>query len=213
MRVRASVLIAATVVATMFPRGALAVDAAAGNERLGLRAGYIGASDGLRDFYGNGWDLTLFFTEKVYSRLLLDIRLGAIYMGDAVDPNLDDLLTLRPDVVSTMRFIYFSAGPMVGFDLGGSYSGYASAGIGIYSVSMLFDYGLPGFDYSDQHVGFNAGAGISARIAMNWSLELNGTIHYVKTGEGATDLYWLFTDAADPPLLIGIALGVSWDLR
>ncbi len=213
MRVRASVLIAATVVATMFPRGALAVDAAAGNERLGVRAGYIGTSDGLRDFYGDGWDLTLFFNEKVYSRLLLDVRLGAVYLGDALKPDLDDQITLQPGIVSSMRFLYFSAGPMVGFGLGSSYSGYVSAGIGVYSVSMLFDSGVAAFDYSDQHLGYNAGAGVSMRVSTNWCLELNGTIHYVSTDEGPNDLFWLFTDGGDSPVILGIAFGVTVDLR
>jgi opacity protein-like surface antigen len=213
MRVRSSVLIAATMVATLCPRSALAVDAAAGNERLGVRAGYAGTSDGLRDFYGDGWDLTLFFTEKVYSRLLLDVRLGAIYLGEALKSDLDDQLTLQRDIVSSMRFLYFSAGPMVGFGLGSSYSGYASAGIGVYSVSMQFDSGLAAFDYSDQHIGYNAGAGLSMRVHTNWCVELNGTIHYVSTDANPNDLFWLFTDGGDAPVILGIALGVVVDLR
>ena len=213
MRLCASVLIAAAVVTTMFPRSAIAVDAAAGNERLGVRAGYVGTSDGLRDFYGDGWDLTLFFTEKVYSRLLLDVRLGAVYLGDALKTDLDDQLTLQPGIVSSMRFLYVSAGPMVGFGLGNSYSGYVSAGVGIYSVSMLFGSGIAAFDYSDQHLGYSAGAGLSTRIATNWCLEMNGTLHYVSTDAGPNDLFWLFTDGGDAPVLLGIAFGVTVDLR
>ena len=76
---------AAALIALLLPQPAAAVDEAAGQERLGVRAGYAETSDGLYASYGSGWDLTLFFTEKLYSTILLDIRLGAIYLGEARD--------------------------------------------------------------------------------------------------------------------------------
>jgi hypothetical protein len=213
MPVTHRVLLAAALVMVLLPRAAGAVDEAAGQERLGFRAGYVGTTDGLNDFYGDGWDLTLFFTEKLYSKILLDVRLGAIYLGDALEPDLDDQITLSPGIVSQLRFLYFSAGPLAGFKLGQSYSGYASLGIGIYSVSMEFDSGVSAFDYSDQHIGYNGGLGLARRIASNWSIELNGTVHYFGVDENATDLYWVFTGGADAPLLVGVALGLTVDLR
>lgn len=206
-------LLAIALIVLLLPRPAAAVDDTAGQERLGVRAGYAETFDGLYASYGNGWDLTLFFTEKLHSTILLDIRLGAIYLGDARDPDRDDQITFSPGIVSEMRFLYFSAGPLVGFKMGSSYSAYISAGVGIYSVSMVFDSGISAFDYSDQHIGFNGGLGLSRRIAENWSVELNGTIHYFGVDERGNDLYYVFTDGADAPLVAGVALGVAVDLR
>jgi hypothetical protein len=44
-------------------------------------------------------------------------------------------------------------------------------------------------------------------------VELNGTLHYFDIDPEASDLYWLFTGGADDPLLVGVALGVTLDLR
>jgi hypothetical protein len=210
---RCCAFLAAACALVVFPRAAAAVDEAAGQERLGVRIGYVEAFDGLHASYGNGWDLTLFFHEKLYRKILLDIRLGAIYMGDALDPDLDDAITFSPGIVSQMRFLYFSAGPMAGFKIGSANSAYASLGVGVYSVSMTFSSGVSAFDYSDQHIGFNGGLGLSRRLSTNWSFELNGAVHYFGVDSNASDLYWVFTNGADSPLLVGIAAGLTVDLR
>ncbi len=206
-------LLAVTLLAPLFARPAAAIDDAAGQERLGVRVGYIETSDGLHGTFGDGWDLTLFFTEQVYSKILLDIRIGAIYLGDALNPDLDDRVTNTPGIVSEMRVLSFSVGPMAGLSVGASYSAWISAGIGVYSVSMVFDSGLSVFDYSDQHVGFNGGVGLSRRISMNWSLEVSASLHYFSVDREPSDLYYVFTDGADSPLLAGLLLGATLDLR
>jgi opacity protein-like surface antigen len=195
------------------PRPVAAVDETAGEERLGVRVGGIAAFDGLDDLYGGGWDMTLFFTEEVHPRILLDLRLGAIYMGDLGDEELDDRLTGTDGVQAAMRLLYFSVGPLASFSLGSAFRGYGSLGVGIYSVSMQFESSITAFDFSDQHFGFNGGLGLSRRVATNWCVEANGTAHYVLTQQDANDLYHAFTDGADPPLLVGIAIGLTLDLR
>lgn len=211
MRRGSCALFVAAVVIVLLVAPARAIDEAAGQERLGVRAGYIETFDGLHASHGTGWDLTLFFSEQVYSRIVLDIRLGAIYLGDALNPDLDDRLTRIPGILSEMRVLYFSVGPMAGMRIGASNSAYVSAGIGVYSVSIVFDSGFSAFDTSDQHVGFNGGIGVSRRIAMNWSIEANATIHYFSVGN--RDLYYLFTDGADSPVFAGVAIGATVDLR
>lgn len=213
MSLRKRLLLATAFTTIALPRVAAAVDEAAGQERVGVRAGYVETYDGLHAAYGTGWDMALFFNEKLYQKILLDIRLGAVYLGDALNPDLDDALTLSPGIVSEMRFLYFSAGPLMGFSLGGSGSLYASLGVGIYSVSMTFDSGVSAFDYSDQHIGFNGGLGYSRRVSTNWSFEVNSTVHYFGVDENINDLYWLFTDGADAPLLVSVAVGLAVDLR
>jgi len=213
MSPRAILFAAVAVLVLAAPRGSRAVDETAGQERLGVRVGGVSAFDGLDDKYGGGWDLTLFFTEKVASRLLLDIRLGAIYLGDLKDLELDDEITGTPGIQSAMRMLYFSVGPLLGVSLGSAYSAYASAGVGVYSVSMEFDSGVTAFDFSDQHVGFSGGIGLSRRLSTNWSLEANTTVHYCTIQKESSDLYYAFTDGADAPLLLGAALGLTVDLR
>jgi hypothetical protein len=138
-------LFATLLLLAVFTGPARAVDDAAGQERLGARVGYIQTYDGLNENFGDGWDLTLYFTEKLYKKVLLDIRLGAIYLGDSMKPEIADSLLLTRDTVTEMRFFYFSAGPMAGFNVGDSWAGYASLGIGVYSVSLGFN--------SSRHVG------------------------------------------------------------
>jgi len=80
-------------------------------------------------------------------------------------------------------------------------------------VSVSFSSAITAFDYSDQHVGFNGGLGVTRRITGNVSAELNGSVHYVNVDENLTDLYWAFTNGGDAPLMLGLALGVVVDLH
>lgn len=210
---RRRLLLLTAVFVLLVPRAGFAVDEASARERLGVRFGGLLSFDGLDEKYGSGWDMTLFFTEEIGSRLLLDIRLGALYMGKLKDAQLDDEITRQVGTESTMRIFYFSAGPMLGFSLGPSYSGYASLGAGVYSVSMDFESVLTTFDASDQYLGFSAGGGLSRRIATSWCIEGNCTVHYVLTRSESNDLYYAFTGGADEPLIVSIALGVAVDLR
>jgi hypothetical protein len=211
MRRRLLMIAAAAIL--LVPRPGFAVDEAAASERLGVRFGGLRAFDGLDEKYGSGWEMTLFFTEELGSRLLLDIRLGALYMGQLKDAELDDEITRQEGTESSMRIFFFSGGPLLGFSLGSSASGYVSAAAGIYSVSMEFESVLTAFDASEQYLGFSAGGGISQRIATSWCIEANCTVHYVLTGGDPTDLYYAFTGGADEPLIVGLGIGVAVDLR
>jgi hypothetical protein len=180
--------------------------------RLGVRSGYVLTADGLHGEYGDGWDLVLYFTEHLSGPLLLDIHLGAIYLGDPLNPSPPSEIILVPGSIWNMRSFYFSAGPMLTFGLGGGFSGYTSVGLGVYSVSLQFDQNTA-YDNSQQHLGMNAGLGLSRRLTTSLSLEANGGVHYFGVKHGPSDLYWLFTHHADNPLLITIALGLTVDLH
>lgn len=207
-------LVAATVCACLlFPASSRAFDELAGKERIGVRSGGIITMDGLNEAYGNGWDLTLFFTERITRHLLLDVRLGALYLGDLKFEHLDDELLHQTGVQGSMRILYISVGPMVGRSMGGPYSMHLAAGAGIYSVSMVFTEVLTPFDLSDQKFGFNGGLGFARRIAGNWSLEADGTAHYFMIEDNMNDLYFAFTDGADAPLIFDVTLGLTIDLR
>ena len=207
-------LVAATVCACLFfPASSHAFDQLAGKERIGVRSGGLVTMDGLNDAYGNGWDLTLFFTERLTHHLLLDVRLGALYLGELKFEHLDDTLLHQAGIQGSMRILYISVGPMFGTPIGGPWSMHAALGGGVYSVSMVFTDVLTPFDLSDQKFGFNGGLGFARRIAGNWSIEMDGTAHYFMIEENINDLYWAFTDGADAPLLIEATLGLTLDLR
>jgi len=213
MNARRLTVCALACVLLVAPRPSRAVDDTAGKERIGFRAGGLATFDGLNTAYGDGWGLTLFFTQKVAHRFLLDFRLGALYPGALKLKELDDQITSTPGIEGSMRFLYLSVGPMLGFPVGGQYSGYLAAGLGIYSVSMTFKNSITPMDFSDQKVGANGGLGLARRLSTNWSLDLNAVVHYIKTGHTSTDLYYSFTNGADPPVMLDISLGVAVDLR
>lgn len=183
-------------------------------ERLGFRTGYIHTLDGLKDNFGGGGHMTLHFTERLYNPLYLDFRVAAIYLGDSKHPEIAERVTGTTGILSEMRILFFSLGPQVTFPLAEYWSGYASGGLGIYSVSILFDSGIQAFDTSDQHFGFNAGGGVLWRFTDTWNVDLNFTIHHFFTDKTRRDLYYVFTNEGDAsPWLMQFATGLSIDLR
>ena len=195
------------------PTVAGAVDALAGKERIGARVGGAFTLDQLNEAYGDGWGPTLYFTERIARPLYFDIRLGALYLGELKLTELDDELLNTPGVTGSMRLLYISVGPMLGWPLGGAYSFYGSAGAGIYSVSMEFTDLLTPFDLSDQYLGFNGGLGLFRRISGNWSIELYSSVHYFLVDEAIDDIFYAFTDGASSPLIIEGGIGLVVDLR
>jgi opacity protein-like surface antigen len=210
---RIAPLLALTCVCLALPVASHAFDETAGKERIGLRVGGVATNDGFKDAYGGGWDLTLFFTERITHHFLLDVRLGAIYMGDLQLTELDDKLLNQPGIQSAMRLLFITLGPSVGTRFAGPYSMHLSGGAGIYSVSMTLDNALTPADFSDQNFGFNGAFGISRRIATNWSIDAETAAHYVLIKKDISDVYFAFTDGADAPLILDVTLGVAVDLR
>jgi hypothetical protein len=197
-------------------RPSFAVDDVAAQERLGVRIGYVETFEQLYAYYGPGWDLTLYFNERLYTRLYLDVHVGATYLGDPLVTDLDDrLLPGYTNVETELRLYYFSVGLLYGIPLGHSaYTLTVAAAGGVYSASMAFVSDQVADDFSDQYFGGEGGIGLVWRLATSWSLEGNATVHYFATGEGIDDLLWWFTEGnAHDPLLLSLSLGVVMDLR
>lgn len=183
-------------------------------ERLGARGGAVLTSGSLNDSYGNGGNVVLFFTERLFQSLFFDVHIGAIYMGDLKNSDLDDAIFGQLGIVSEMRFLYFSVGPQYVQPVGERTTLYVAAGLGVYSVSVVLDDpGVQAFNFSDQHLGFNGGAGYMYRFTDNWSVELNLTLQHVRTSSGVDDLYYTFTEGGGPPTLVEANVGVMIDLR
>jgi len=215
MRARAVVPFITFVLSFAVVSPSRAVDDLASQERLGGRIGYIESFDGVNAYYGPGWDVTLLFNERIYSRLFLDVHVGAIYLGDILDPDLDDFITKTPNVESEMRTFYFSVGVLYGIPLGsGAYTLTTSLAAGVYSVSVAFAAEFVADDISDQYFGGNGGLGLVRRLGTSWSLEANCTVHYFNTDANYGDLLWVFTKTtAEDPVMVGVSLGLVVDLR
>lgn len=182
-------------------------------ERLGGRLGYVGTDGGLRDSYGGGYNATLHFTERAWGPLFVDIRIGAVYMGDLKRPVLAENFTFVPDIESAMRILFISAGPQYAAALAGPWIVYGSIGLGIYSVSVLFDTGVQAADVSQQRLGGNASVGALLHIAGSWNLDLNFSVHHFRTRKRTDELFYIFTDGDSNPFLFQVATGIVIDLR
>lgn len=180
-------------------------------ERLGARVSFTGTTGDLNQYFGHGYDFTLYFTERLFRTLYLDIRIGATYFGDLLIPEIGEEFTNITGIASEMRFAYLTLGPQYAADLTDTQTIYFSLGLGIFSVSMLFDTGIQAFDLSDQHFGMNAGAGLYWRITDNWNIDVNATFQSVWAEEDR--LYAIFAGGGRNPVTLLLGLGVAMNLR
>ncbi len=182
-------------------------------ERLGVRVGYVGTQRGLSKSYGGGSHTNIQFSERVYTPFYLQIRVGALNLGDLRRQQLAERFTNIAGVRSEMRVLFLSAGPQYTLLLGNRWTGYTSIEGGIYAVSLLFDSGIQAFDVSDTHFGGNVGIGAMWRVAGAWNLDLNTTVHYFRTASDRFTLFNWFSGGDDNPLLLQVSLGITLDLR
>jgi hypothetical protein len=192
-------------------------------ERLGARVALTmtSTSSDLNENFGNGYDLTLFFTERIWRGLNLDVRIGATYFGDLLPDSIArdfaktlDIIFAEDDRISSeMRLAYLTLGPQYVWRINDTQNLYGALGAGIFSVSMLFDTGVQAFDLSDQHFGASAGGGFLWRITANWNIDVNATIQGIKTDSDVYDLYYRFTSKGRNPVIYNIGVGLAMDLR
>jgi hypothetical protein len=179
-------------------------------ERLGVRIGAIVPGGKLQSSHGNGYNLTLNFTERINKPLFLDFRIGAMYMGDLLQTEINDALPTF-EYTTEMRILVFNFGLQFVQEIGKTLNAYAGLAGGIYSVSILFDSGVTAGDFSDQHLGGNGTLGTYWRITKTWNLDASFVLHYFRTGDDG--LYTLYTGGGIDAILYQIALGIAIDLR
>jgi hypothetical protein len=182
-------------------------------ERLGGRLGYVDTFGGFHEHYGAGWNANLYFTERLWKALFLDIRIGAIYMGDLLRPEVAENVLGIP-VDSEMRTLFFSVGPQIAWSMTERISPYFGAAVGVYSSSVIFATSIQSADFSDQHLGGNGSVGLLLRFTNTWNLDLNVTLHHFRTSERIGDLFYMFTgQTAEDPFMLQAAIGIAIDLR
>ncbi len=185
-------------------------------ERLGFRVGYMETTGALDEYFGDGNFMTIHFSEHVFDPLYLDVRIGAIYLGDLLKP---DVINAPDNVVSEMRILFFTAGPQYTYSVSERTTAYGSFGLGIYSVSILEDTGLQARSASNQHFGINGGIGFLWRFSATWNLDFNFSSHKVWTPEDpgcilARDcIYYAYTNRHTSPLMFQVGAGIVMDLR
>ena len=191
-------------------------------ERLGGHVGGVATTQGLNDTFGSGYNLTLNFTERMSARWFIDINIGAIYLGDLfgkdrVAAHADELNLIfnpvAPGIMSEMRILRLSIGPQFVQPVSDTFNAYGTAGVGIYTVSILNDTGVRAYDFSDQHLGFHLGGGMLWRITSTWNIDMNLTAHRFFTGTGPRDLFAIYTGGAEDPVLVQLSAGIAIDLR
>jgi len=188
-------------------------------ERLGARMGYIRAENDLSDAFGAGFDLSIHFIQRIKKPLGIDVTVGAIYLG-STDREVTitranggvDFSTLWFDKVR-MRILRFTAAPIVEFAAGERTSCYLSAGGGLYTATLLLDQTIYQYDFSNNHFGVNAGAGIMRRIFTNWFLDLNLQLHKFWTPDQSSslDVDWIyeFSDGDSDPWFWSVTAGAA----
>jgi opacity protein-like surface antigen len=177
-------------------------------ERLGLRVGYVQTTSGLDNVFGGGVNLALHFVQRIKEPFSVDVSLGAFYLGSTSRNDITvGVFGTSYDNVS-MRIINFTAAPMVDFKLSDRTNLYASAGVGLYTVSLLVDENIFQFDLTDNHLGVNFGGGVVRRISENWFLELNAQAHKFWTSTDDTDLFYRYSEGDKNPLFYDINVGV-----
>jgi len=180
-------------------------------ERLGGRLSVVGTFSDLNEHFGNGYDFTLYFTERIWRPLNIEVQIGATYLGDLLVPELGDDRTGIVGINTDMRLAFLSLGPQYNAMLSETHTFYVSLGIGIYTVRMHYDTGIQAFDESSQSFGANGSLGLYWRITDNWNIDVNASMSGIKTGDDR--LFTYFTNEGRNPVLIGIGLGLAMDLR
>jgi len=180
-------------------------------ERLGIRFGYVQTFQEFEENYGSGNNITIHFSERIARPLFLNFQIGAIQMGEALDPTIAREATNNPTITSEMRILFLNVGLQFVYVEQGPWTWYVGAGGGVYSVSILFDLGVQGVPVSDQHFGVQGNIGALLKLFGDLKLELVGSAYHIRTGGGF--LYSTFTDGGSDPWFAEMAVGLSLDLR
>ena len=182
-------------------------------ERLGGRIGYVDTYRQVHEHYAAGWNLDIYFTEKLYKALFLDIRIGTIDLGELQRPEVAEPI-FGSGATAEMRILYFSVGPEFVVPIGESLHWYAGLGFGVYSTSIPFITPLSAGDFSEQELGGNLNLGLLLRFTATWNLDLNVTVHHFRTSTDPNDLFFVFTGSgASDPVFTQAAIGIAIDLR
>lgn len=177
-------------------------------ERLGLRAGYAATPSDLDDAFGGGLDLSLHWIQRIKYPFGFNVTLGAFYLGSTArdDITLSTFNRLFDKV--SMRILRFTVSPMIEFNVSERTGLYASAGVGMYAVSLLVDEVFAEADLTNNHVGVNLGAGAIQQLSENWFVELDVQLHKFWTSSDIDDMFFRYSSGDGDPLFYQASVGV-----
>lgn len=177
-------------------------------ERLGLRAGYVGTTSGLDNVFGGGIDLALHWAQRIKYPVSADVMLGAFYLGDTSREDITISAFGQTFDKVSMRVLHITLAPMVEFGLGTRTHLYASAGGGLYTVSLLLDRAFSEADLTDSHFGVVGSGGVIGQISKNWFVDATMTFYKFWTTDERDDLFYIYSEGDSNPLFYSITAGV-----
>lgn len=183
-------------------------------ERLGLRAGYVTTPSGLDDMFGAGLNLAVHYIHRFKSPFAVDVTFGTFHLGDVKDRvRAEEILGARFDDV-TLRIITMTINPMLELKMSEKSYGFFSAGIGLYTVSLLLDANIREFEGTNSHFGINIGAGAIHQFSTNWFADLNVQAHRLWTSTGGDvflngdDIFFHFSNGDKNPWFYNVTVGL-----
>ncbi|MFQ5512248.1 MAG: outer membrane beta-barrel protein [Candidatus Krumholzibacteriia bacterium] len=178
------------------------------NERLGVRIGYLATTSDLENSFGDGVDLALHWVQKIRNPFAIDFTLGVFLLGDTGRDDITRSFIFPPPTGDiSMRVLTFTAAPVLAFPVNDRTDFYVSAGVGLYTISLLLESGLFQGETSDNHLGVNGGSGLTRRISTNWYLDLNLQLHKFWTSTNSDDLFFVYSEGDQDPLFYNVTVG------
>jgi hypothetical protein len=176
-------------------------------ERLGVRAGYVASPSGLEDSFGGGLDLSLHWAQRLRYPLSADVTMGAFYLGATTRDDITIPVFGQTFDKVSMRVIHVTVAAMLETSISDRTHVFASAGTGLYTVSLLVDQALSEYDLSNNHWGVNLGGGFIRQISGSWFLDLTGKLHKFWTSNEPDDWFFVYSEGDEDPLFYSIDLG------
>jgi hypothetical protein len=177
------------------------------NQRLGLRGGYVSTTSGIRNTFGDGMNLALHWMWDVNRAFSMDFTIGAFYLGSTSRSDITFQAFRQSFDDQTMRILNFTAAPTLNVPLGGKTRFMISAGAGPYTVSLLLDEAFNEFDFTDNHLGVNAGVVLMRRVSENWFIDIGVQAHKIWTSDKQDDLFFIYSEGDQDPLFYNVSVG------
>ncbi len=202
-----SALALAFVLACAFaPDKAFGAEGIEGSELLGVRVGGVVGSPSLRDEFGGGSELELYFIEGLGPRWGLGLALSSHNFGASRDTLANIAYT------GLNREVRLSIFSMTGFicatrPIGGRFTASGEAGLGLYSITAGIPAGFYEGTITENRFGLYGGGGLLFRISRGISLDVSVKYHYVFVGDDQFEPIYFFTGKTSAHFM-QVALGV-----
>ncbi len=179
-----------------------------GREKLGGRIAYTHSASDIKNTYGDGTALTLHFTERIKPPVFIDIAIGAIYLGGSAVDSIKKYIPHTDISDASMRILFLNIAPVFEFPVTEGALLYASAGIGLYSISVILERVFLGLETSQEHFGANIGLGLYYPLSDKWKLDFNFSAQRIWTDANLSDMFYFYSEGDSDPDFYLFSVGV-----